>query len=267
MKNHILWGKLEDISDEVRRDLEGVTCLSSSASLINSSHANSSQTLAPPPPAQRGAASDQRNEDFGDDAEHQQQQIQHGDTAIDSVQGADLEALRGCIPSDDQGRLTSLGSVLHAGGECTACVFALTDQGCKHGVLCTFCHFPHERRKAKNNKRPSKDKRDRYRKVTYELKAKLDPQGGDDPKPMELEACAIDLPPRLASNEAMRDKVLAQLEAHRKKVRQGGGDPQGEDRFITLLQARMREAWQGGDPGAAGSRAPAGADEEETVAI
>lgn len=78
------------------------------------------------------------------------------------------------VPLDASGRRTSLGSIAHAGrgSDCTPCRLFHSSAGCPDGVLCEFCHFPHNR---KSRVRPCKGKRERYRKLLKRMEAM---QGG-----------------------------------------------------------------------------------------
>lgn len=63
---------------------------------------------------------------------------------------------------DPNGPLPSIGSAAHFTDSCRPCLFAHTRIGCREGENCTRCHFTHcGQRRA----RPSKGKRDRYRKL------------------------------------------------------------------------------------------------------
>ncbi|CAE7445809.1 CCB1, partial [Symbiodinium necroappetens] len=56
------------------------------------------------------------------------------------------EALR-LVPLDEDGRMTSIGSTLHAEGECRPCAFLSSiRRPCRNGAACLFCHFSHEAR-------------------------------------------------------------------------------------------------------------------------
>ncbi|CAE6954114.1 unnamed protein product [Symbiodinium sp. CCMP2592] len=56
------------------------------------------------------------------------------------------EALR-LVPLDEDGKLTSIGSTLHAEGECRPCAFLSSiRRPCRNGAACLFCHFSHEAR-------------------------------------------------------------------------------------------------------------------------
>eukprot|EP00928_Gymnodinium_smaydae_P095767 TRINITY_DN8296_c1_g1_i1.p1 TRINITY_DN8296_c1_g1~~TRINITY_DN8296_c1_g1_i1.p1 ORF type:complete len:368 (+),score=36.04 TRINITY_DN8296_c1_g1_i1:82-1104(+) len=44
----------------------------------------------------------------------------------------------------DSGSLLSAGAVWHAGGRCVPCKFFRSKAGCKSGLDCEFCHYPHQ---------------------------------------------------------------------------------------------------------------------------
>jgi hypothetical protein len=65
------------------------------------------------------------------------------------------------IPLDDQGNVTSLGSILHHTDACKPCIFLKRD-ACHKRDLCFYCHFPHDESKlqpAGNKKRKAKKRR------------------------------------------------------------------------------------------------------------
>lgn len=68
------------------------------------------------------------------------------------------------VPLDDSGRITSIGSVVHAQGICRPCVYARSARGCKFGIACEFCHFVSEHYLVPRA-RPCKQKRDRIKKA------------------------------------------------------------------------------------------------------
>jgi len=47
------------------------------------------------------------------------------------------------IPFDDEGKVTSLGTILHAEGLCKPCAFFKKDR-CHKKDLCLYCHFDHD---------------------------------------------------------------------------------------------------------------------------
>ncbi|CAJ1358511.1 unnamed protein product [Effrenium voratum] len=59
------------------------------------------------------------------------------------------------IPLDEEGQLTSIGSVLHGSGECRPCAFLGSERRpCSNGAACLFCHLPHDpRRKVRLGRR------------------------------------------------------------------------------------------------------------------
>mmetsp|Transcript_101702 Transcript_101702/g.286739 ORF Transcript_101702/g.286739 Transcript_101702/m.286739 type:complete len:300 (-) Transcript_101702:395-1294(-) len=52
------------------------------------------------------------------------------------------------IPREKNGQLTSLGSIGHAAGDCSPCLFWYR-KICMKGYLCDFCHFKHKGKKPK----------------------------------------------------------------------------------------------------------------------
>lgn len=48
------------------------------------------------------------------------------------------------VPRDGSGTRLSIGSALHASGECTPCTFFGTSRPCRDGALCRWCHAGHE---------------------------------------------------------------------------------------------------------------------------
>eukprot|EP00929_Paragymnodinium_shiwhaense_P003252 TRINITY_DN103691_c0_g1_i1.p1 TRINITY_DN103691_c0_g1~~TRINITY_DN103691_c0_g1_i1.p1 ORF type:complete len:231 (-),score=33.08 TRINITY_DN103691_c0_g1_i1:76-768(-) len=53
------------------------------------------------------------------------------------------EELTPLIPVFD-GKLSSIGAMLHAQDKCKACVHSLMAKGCVNGIRCKFCHGPHD---------------------------------------------------------------------------------------------------------------------------
>jgi len=80
----------------------------------------------------------------------------HTNAAIQHVTGLPaIEEGSGLV--EPEGRLPSLGSQLHASGNCAPCRFAFEGRACTRGEQCNFCHLHgHEKRD-----RPSKAMRDR----------------------------------------------------------------------------------------------------------
>ncbi|CAJ1393608.1 unnamed protein product [Effrenium voratum] len=65
------------------------------------------------------------------------------------------------IPLDEEGQLTSIGSVLHGSGECRPCAFLGSERRpCSNGAACLFCHLPHDpRRKVRLGRRKRREMR------------------------------------------------------------------------------------------------------------
>jgi len=64
--------------------------------------------------------------------------------SFQSVSGSDENDAESTIPEGAE--LPSIGSALHAAGECKRCNFYLKGR-CQNGKDCAFCHFPHDKRK------------------------------------------------------------------------------------------------------------------------
>nr|ABO47901.1 unknown [Alexandrium fundyense] len=84
--------------------------------------------------------------------------------------------------------LPSPGSAAHDLGKCKPCLFLVESIGCISGEGCSFCHFPHNRR---TMPRPSKGKRDRFRKYLEKIEVKPKTttdqgQGGTSAQPSML---------------------------------------------------------------------------------
>eukprot|EP00928_Gymnodinium_smaydae_P018508 TRINITY_DN17041_c0_g1_i1.p1 TRINITY_DN17041_c0_g1~~TRINITY_DN17041_c0_g1_i1.p1 ORF type:complete len:365 (+),score=39.43 TRINITY_DN17041_c0_g1_i1:54-1148(+) len=48
------------------------------------------------------------------------------------------------VSEEVSGSLTNAGAVWHAGGRCIPCKFFRSKSGCKGGLNCEFCHYPHQ---------------------------------------------------------------------------------------------------------------------------
>lgn len=53
------------------------------------------------------------------------------------------EELEKMVPRREDGTPTSIGTFLHADGQCTRCIYIDTSKGCPNGVRCKFCHGCH----------------------------------------------------------------------------------------------------------------------------
>eukprot|EP00425_Heterocapsa_triquetra_P010050 CAMPEP_0195146404 /NCGR_PEP_ID=MMETSP0448-20130528/171589_1 /TAXON_ID=66468 /ORGANISM="Heterocapsa triquestra, Strain CCMP 448" /LENGTH=215 /DNA_ID=CAMNT_0040184953 /DNA_START=37 /DNA_END=681 /DNA_ORIENTATION=+ len=67
----------------------------------------------------------------------------------------------GKIPYNQEGQLTSIGSIKHESGQCIPCAFWFKGV-CQLSVNCNHCHFLHEGQKAKRL-RPSKNARQKHK--------------------------------------------------------------------------------------------------------
>mmetsp|Transcript_112709 Transcript_112709/g.218403 ORF Transcript_112709/g.218403 Transcript_112709/m.218403 type:complete len:337 (+) Transcript_112709:142-1152(+) len=55
----------------------------------------------------------------------------------------DEPELRATLPPTRSGQPSSIGSMLHASGQCRPCRFFLDSVGCRDGIKCHFCHMEH----------------------------------------------------------------------------------------------------------------------------
>lgn len=144
-----------------------------------------------------------------------QQQLQRQQMSQATASGENLQQFLGQVPLDDNGNPTSIGSIGHATGNCTVCIFVHTVPGCSNGISCTFCHFEHRRPRRKNKMRPCKGKRDRHLKFLTRLKGMIE----SDPHSFNMEE--VELPPSIATNEVVKAKLLAKVQLHTEQVMAG----------------------------------------------
>lgn len=79
------------------------------------------------------------------------------DTPLEEIELLHQQGLLHKIPRDDEGHLTSTGSIEHFAGTCKACVFWFR-MSCIKGLNCPYCHLVHSGQKQKRI-RPSKSTR------------------------------------------------------------------------------------------------------------
>lgn len=128
----------------------------------------------------------------------------------------ELDRLLQQVPFDPQDKLTSLGSILHEGNACVPCWFHMRPKGCPNGVLCDFCHMPHEKDKPKKTAsqraarvRPrGKGQLLRYRRHVDRLKETL------DRNPHAYNPETVELPPSIIKDPRLKEKVVNTLKAH-----------------------------------------------------
>jgi len=92
-----------------------------------------------------------------------------------SLEDMDADILLSVVPFDNQGKLTSLGAVMHRTQQCAPCMFSIKGH-CKKAWRCTYCHLPHAVKKSKRL-RPSKATRTRLK---MRENANLDAENHDD---------------------------------------------------------------------------------------
>jgi hypothetical protein len=147
------------------------------------------------------------------------------------------------VPATPSGEPSSIGSLLHASGECRLCWHILESNSCCNGLMCVFCHLAHpvseqmattfaglakhadleggEQSKggcAKKD-RQTKSKRDQYRKAVkkYEEEILQDPLG------FKIES--VEVPTRIGENPDLKKKFLMRIAAivDAARVRQSRG--------------------------------------------
>mmetsp|Transcript_9685 Transcript_9685/g.30139 ORF Transcript_9685/g.30139 Transcript_9685/m.30139 type:complete len:316 (-) Transcript_9685:51-998(-) len=125
----------------------------------SSSHAASSQSTSHPAGPQRvGATQPQLPPDVVARCDELVLQL-HGELGVpvEDLIALDAQGLLRQIPRNAEGEMTSVGSVLHATGECSPCVFWFKNS-CSKSIKCSYCHFMHRGQKNKRI-RPSKQTR------------------------------------------------------------------------------------------------------------
>lgn len=109
------------------------------------------------------------------------------------------------VPYDEDGNQTSIGSIGHYENKCERpCTFVHLEFGCRNGVRCEFCHFPHDKAKKKRNQ-PCKAQRNRYRMHQERLLAEL------ERAPHTFDVDRVELPECICSNENIRRKTIKML--------------------------------------------------------
>jgi hypothetical protein len=135
-----------------------------------------------------------------------------------------LEEVRALVPKDDCGNLTSLGSTMHLTSKCKPCVeFALKAAGqvegepprlgCRHGIHCRYCHFPHILNRAQKRGRPSKGQRGDYKDFRELVKRQI----AEDPLGFDLDR--LELPDWLSRNHTLLLKFQKGMKAECESVR------------------------------------------------
>lgn len=101
-----------------------------------------------------------------------------GVTIVDASSSEHQDNLSGNkkeIAATDSGGMQSMGSALHASGECRPCHYVSTKSGCSKGAECTFCHMAHPKR---CRPRPCKSKRQKCKQLVSMME--LACQNGDN---------------------------------------------------------------------------------------
>lgn len=154
------------------------------------------------------------NESFEDDDDDvltelgRQQQIMRQQMMSEAASSYPFSSARMPLSFSGDGLPATVASA-HVNGNCKACICG--ELGC-NGTSCEFCQLENKRGRRKNKLRPCKGKRDRFRKLANRLMSfiELDPH-------FDLET--VELPPSIASNTAVRTKLMATVQAHAEQVR------------------------------------------------
>eukprot|EP00930_Biecheleria_cincta_P083006 TRINITY_DN72649_c0_g1_i1.p1 TRINITY_DN72649_c0_g1~~TRINITY_DN72649_c0_g1_i1.p1 ORF type:complete len:272 (-),score=32.65 TRINITY_DN72649_c0_g1_i1:249-1064(-) len=96
--------------------------------------------------------------------------------AVEVIQKLEREGVLGQIPRNDEGEITSIGSLKHSLGTCTPCIFWFRGN-CRNSLSCMFCHLRHPGQKGKRHK-PNKRARQLMRqlKMNRDLEVAMDGQ-------------------------------------------------------------------------------------------
>lgn len=169
-----------------------------------------------------GYSSGEETDDSQEERQRQEQLMRQQAWEHENV---DIEALLAQVPLDDDGQPTSIGSIGHANGECKVpCTFVQRARGCVNGINCSFCHFHHKvkraRQRHKGRPRPCKGKRDKYRKHWEELKNRV------EENPTEFDPEAVELPASISTYEKLRAKLVTRLKTHKSNVLAGRSEDQ-----------------------------------------
>lgn len=74
---------------------------------------------------------------------------------IDALQSLDAQGLLRQIPRDADGKITSVGSIMHGREKCTKPCLFHPRKCCSKGLFCLFCHLPHQIKKKLPLKSPA----------------------------------------------------------------------------------------------------------------
>jgi len=137
-----------------------------------------------------------------------------GDDGGDIAVGVDAEGWSGPLPS--------MGSELHATGECRPCLYLRAKSGCFNGENCKFCHFSHVK---KSRPRPCKAKRAECKRIV----AMLDNVFGEDHDSLQKAA------ERLANESAyMRTVIRGKKNKEMRELLDREGDDEDRGLVPTL---------------------------------
>mmetsp|Transcript_132309 Transcript_132309/g.368827 ORF Transcript_132309/g.368827 Transcript_132309/m.368827 type:complete len:347 (+) Transcript_132309:82-1122(+) len=107
---------------------------------------------------------------------------------------------------EDTAALPSTGSAWHATGECRPCHHIVRSKRCKQGDKCGFCHFPEH---VQRQQRPSKQKREQYRKLAQQMLEEVDanPEAYDHEQQALAPFLSQKIPKLFADNKQLMRKL------------------------------------------------------------
>ena len=120
-----------------------------------------------------------------------------------------LEEVKAIVPQDEEGNVTSVGSVLHPYARCKPCrnYASGRPESCSNGVRCRFCHFsfhtggghrkPHSRTKEKE--------------VYREFVKSVEEQIRTCPDPAHFDVKGLTLPKHVAAVPYVRDRFYVRM--------------------------------------------------------
>merc|ERR1719160_889741 len=149
------------------------------------------------------------------------------------------------------GELPSIGSEMHATGECKRCAF-FSKGRCQNGKECSHCHFPHDERRRRKNRRAkggnkenmseaNVDEADASDLILDQGKGVQDKLSLPNNKPME-EGKAVSLPPKVQANQFDSTIVFGTITPEEQVALKMTMSTQEETRDMSRSKATIEEA-------------------------
>jgi len=119
-------------------------------------------------------------------------------------------------PQDFDGLPSSLGTIVHASGQCIPCFFHAKGK-CVNGIGCKFCHADHFK---KNIARPSKSRRERIQKHILSIATKVSHDSTLDTLETKVTKCLNSMELRLEHVD-IKYKAMVYIQGMRKRAAKG----------------------------------------------